>query len=604
MKLTKLTIRNFKGIKELSLNIENISIIIGPNNCSKSTVLEALCQFGAKDLNLDKNLYHRHDTSNPVSFHATFSELTEEEINLHGIKASLYEPTGEFIVRAIYQYGVKVDRASKLSGSKEHDLETEGWDGKMGGGVNGSHFLSAFPEVIYIPAVKDASDDIKDKSPYMKTLAALYKDVIHGLDEYKEAQEKTQLLQDKINSHENEQIKFFEDEVQGFLKEVTATKIKFNIEVNPLDEIVSTSLKPNFDFNGLDTHLAHQGNGVQRTFMLSILKGFKMYLKKYKGEEKGTNRPLIIAIEEPELYLHPHLARVFKDTLYSLADEGFFQVLATSHSPNFIDLAKPHRTLAKLSLNDEKNVILSQVNSDIYGLPVQDKEKFQALLRFNPNVNEIFFANNVILVEGDTEVIALKLIGEKLVQSGALASEIYNRTSVVNCAGKGTMYVILNVLNNFGIRYTCIHDFDITENNKKGEKRAVSSLKTVLTLNHKIETLCNIKENKKFVFQYTFEAEMPEDYEKGSSKSFAAFEYLQEKELGDMPNGLLNIVKSSYGIILQQELDHSNAILLEHYNWDNLNQAKSEWTPPDDDTYVICVWKEEEQKAQESISPI
>ena len=133
---------------------------------------------------------------------------------------------------------------------------------------------------------KNASDDIKDNSPYMKTLYALYKDVIKGLEEYKEAQEKTKLLQDKINSHENERIQYFEEEVQGFLKEVTATKIKFNVDINPLDEIVSTSLKPNFDYNGLETLLAHQGNGVQRTFMLSILKGFKMYMKKYQGEEK------------------------------------------------------------------------------------------------------------------------------------------------------------------------------------------------------------------------------------------------------------------------------------------------------------------------------
>ncbi|MEK4084263.1 AAA family ATPase [Psychrobacillus sp. FSL K6-1415] len=75
---------------------------------------------------------------------------------------------------------------------------------------------------------------------------------------------------------------------------------------------------------------------------------------------------MIIAIEEPELYLHPHLAIVFKDTLYSLADEGFFQVLGTSHSPNFIDLSRSNRTLAKLSLDDKKNVITHQVASDIF----------------------------------------------------------------------------------------------------------------------------------------------------------------------------------------------------------------------------------------------
>ena len=52
-------------------------------------------------------------------------------------------------------------------------------------------------------------------------------------------------------------------------------------------------------------------------------------------------------------------------------------MLATSHSPNFIDLAKPHRTLAKLSLNHEKNVVANQVDSNIYGLPLHEKKNFK-----------------------------------------------------------------------------------------------------------------------------------------------------------------------------------------------------------------------------------
>jgi putative ATP-dependent endonuclease of the OLD family len=39
--------------------------------------------------------------------------------------------------------------------------------------------------------------------------------------------------------------------------------------------------------------------------------------------------------------------------------------------------------------------------------------------------------------------------------------------------------------------------------------------------------------------------------------------YLQEKELEEIPVRLLNIVKSSYGIRLDHELDHSNSTVLE-----------------------------------------
>ncbi|MCK1998368.1 hypothetical protein MPH47_14285 [Psychrobacillus psychrodurans] len=72
---------------------------------------------------------------------------------------------------------------------------------------------------------------------------------------------------------------------------------------------------------------------------------------------------------------------------------------------------------------------------------------------------------------------------------------------------------------------------------------------------------------------------MPEDYEKGSSKSFAAYEYTSGKEIKDLPCGLLVIVSFAYNIPVENELNHDNEILLGYYNWDVLNNAKEEWLP-------------------------
>ncbi|MCQ6532277.1 ATP-dependent nuclease [Bacillus mycoides] len=594
MKLKKFTVRNFKGIKELTMDMDNISIIIGPNNCSKSTILQALTQFGSKELQLSKHLYHKHDMSQPISFHATFTDLTEEEIEMHGIRNSIHRDSGDFIVRAVYKEGINVERASKISGPQTHDLGQEGWEGRLGGGRNGTHFLNVFPEIIYIPAVKDANDELKDKSAHMKTLFTLYKNVVTDLPEYREAYEKTQLLQQRINEHNDEKIRYFEDEVKEFLNEVTSTDVKFKVNVSPLDEIVSTSLDTNFNYNGLDTKLVHQGNGVQRTFILSVFKGFRKYKRRFEEGNIENKRPLIIALEEPELYLHPHLARVFKNTLYSLADDGFFQVIATSHSPNFVDLSKPNRTLAKVYIGEDNKVGINQVNSDVYGLPTHEKERLQALLRFNPYVNEVFFADRVILVEGDTEVIAFKVLGEKLVNDRLLNPEDYYRTTVVNCNGKGTMYVLLNILNNFGIKYTVIHDYDITEFNRRGNRRSRSSLKATLTLNHKLEKLAFARGNKKFVLRHTFEAEMPDEYEQGSSKSFSAYEFLNAKELHELPIGLLDIVKSSYGVA-EIEPDHKNETLVSHYDWAEMRQALEEWNEPREEEFLIRLWDIEQE---------
>ena len=585
MKLSKLTIRNFKGIKELEVNLENISIIIGPNNCCKSTVLQAIKQFGSKEKRLDISNYYKYNTSDPISFHATFTDITDEEAELRGIRASMHDETGTFIVRAVYKYGVDVERVSKKTGEPIHDMEAEGWTGRLGGGANGSHFLNVFPDVLYIPAVKDAGDEIKNSSDNIKMLSSLYKDIIQGIDEYNDALEKTKELQRKINTNENEKINFFQKEVQSFLNEVTTASVNFQVNFKPLDDFISSSINAVFQYNGLETDINSQGSGVQRTFIVSMLKGYKKYQSQYTEEEIAARRPIIFAIEEPELYLHPHIARVFKDTLYQLADDPLFQVIATSHSANFIDLSKPNRTLIRFALDPEQNVFSHQVSSDIYGMPDEDKEKFQALLKFNSHVNEVFFAKRAILVEGDTEVVAFKYVGEMLVREGLLMPDDFHRTTVVNCAGKPTMYVILNVLNSFGIPYTVVHDCDITELGKDNKRRSAATLKQAITINYKIEQLADERGNQKFVLQHTFEAEMPDTYEKGTSKSYAAYKYFANKQLDELPHRLLNIIKAAYGLPLEVPLEHRINELVQFYliekpEWSELKEAYSSWNTP------------------------
>lgn len=599
MKLAKLTIRNYKGIKELSLDIENISIIIGPNNCCKSSVLQAIEQFGKADKTLDINCYHKHNTEEPISFHATFTDVTEAEAEMHGIRRSLHEPTGDFIVRAIYPYGSTVIRVSKTSGEPTHDLSESGWDGRLGGGNNHSHFLSAFPEVLYIPAVRHATEDIKNSSEYIKTLSTLYKEVIMGLDEYSEAVRTTAELQNRMNSHANEKINFFQNEVNSFLHGITSTNVDFKVNFKPIEEFISSSVNAIFNYNGINTSIDHQGNGVQRTFIVSLLKGYRRYRSQFPPEgrgEIGARRPLLIAVEEPELYLHPHIARAFKDTLYQLADDDFFHVVATSHSPNFVDLSKPNRTLMRFSLNSSNDVVVNQVSSDIYGLPDHERDQFQALLKFNPYLNEVFFAQQAILVEGDTEVVAFRQIGQMLVESGLISQDTYYKTSIVNCAGKPTMYVVLNVLNNFGIPYTVIHDMDLTELGKNGQRRSSSTLRQAITINYKIEALADIRQNKKFVFQYTFESEMPETYEKGTSKSYAAYEFLKNKSLEELPHRLLEIIKSAFGVNLEVPITHRIDELVQQYliespHWTELADAYRDWQRPDHQQFIRQVWE-------------
>ncbi|MNH48055.1 hypothetical protein D3C79_1116130 [compost metagenome] len=62
-----------------------------------------------------------------------------------------------------------------------------------------------------------------------------------------------------------------------------------------------------------------------------------------------------------------------------------------------------------------------------------------------------------------------------------------------------------------------------------------------------------------------------------------------------MPIGLINIIKSVFGIKLDTPIDHSNINLLPHYeraSWTELAQAISEWEEPKVEEYVRCHWSE------------
>ena len=71
------------------------------------------------------------------------------------------------------------------------------------------------------------------------------------------------------------------------------------------------------------------GAGTQSALAVAIARAYAEIVR----------RPLILAIEEPELYLHPHGCRHFRRLLDELAANGV-QVIYTTHERSFVDIAK------------------------------------------------------------------------------------------------------------------------------------------------------------------------------------------------------------------------------------------------------------------------
>jgi hypothetical protein len=99
MRLHKFQIHNFKGIYESSLEWDDIVILIGENNAGKSTVLQALECFLSGNQIRDPILFHDHETDadHPLELTGHFDQLSEEEKMAQAISHRL--SNGEWIIK-------------------------------------------------------------------------------------------------------------------------------------------------------------------------------------------------------------------------------------------------------------------------------------------------------------------------------------------------------------------------------------------------------------------------------------------------------------------------------------------------------------------------
>src|ERR1700738_5442119 len=106
--------------------------------------------------------------------------------------------------------------------------------------------------------------------------------------------------------------------------------------------------------------------------------------------------------------MHPQMERKMRDVLYGLATQASFQVICTTHSPVFLDIANSHKSIVRVAKRADRQVNFFQVADDIFGGPDADpeRERVRLMASFHPTINEVFFTKHVILFEEYSAVVA------------------------------------------------------------------------------------------------------------------------------------------------------------------------------------------------------
>lgn len=165
------------------------------------------------------------------------------------------------------------------------------------------------------------------------------------------------------------------------------------------------------------------------------------------------------------MFLHPQTQRSLFKTLRSIAEEN--QVIYTTHSPQMLSIPEYRNVLLvrRAPVNEptdapdasEEPTVLGTVirGSDLSMSESQLKRLEQA---FDPVRNELFFARRVLIVEGDTERLALAQWAVKVPVDLDLAG-----ASIIEVGGKNNLLMFAEVAASFGIPTGILYDHDSSD---------------------------------------------------------------------------------------------------------------------------------------------
>lgn len=181
---------------------------------------------------------------------------------------------------------------------------------------------------------------------------------------------------------------------------------------------------------------------------------------------------IILVIEEPEAHLHPLAQRWLADRINELC-EGGLQVVLTTHSPNFIDLLNLEGMVLVRKPDDATRVVQRTTEELVQHCQQTGAEQadptnilpFYAAQATN-EILEGFFAKAVVLVEGDTEALALPVYLE---HCGLETNR--QGVAVIGVGGKGNLAKWKRLFEAYDIPTYIVFDNDGSQDDEDGTRR-------------------------------------------------------------------------------------------------------------------------------------
>jgi putative ATP-dependent endonuclease of the OLD family len=552
MFIEKVQIENFRSIRNGEVSFGEITTFLGRNGVGKSTVLYALESFynvGAQYSHLD--YYNHQQTDTTIRIRVTYDNLRPDELAefasyVHGGKlmvtkvinqggARYYGTVAQIPAFAeLRKLGANDKRnglkqrvdAGELPGIREVPRRSEEVDRVMeeyeaahleltqpierettffGPRNVGGGKLDKFTKFVLVPAVRDAVTEMEKRGAIMQLLDLIVTRSISSRRDFQdfkyEFEAKARQLYGRDNLPELAELgRLVSDRLKRYAPgaELLIDFEELKPPTIPLPDAVVTVSEDTFK-----VPVRYSGHGLQRALILALLEQLSMTQPRpavandvaQAAEQDPLRVPdLILAIEEPELYLHParsrYLSKILRDLAKRETDAAIpgTQVVCVTHSPYFVDVERfddvrmcrkaaageagqPRVTTFATFTRFEAAQRLAQITGRRPEDFTADTFVARASPVLNSIVNEGLFADVAVVVEGDSDVAALWAMQKSMDQKWDELGIV-----VVPVVGKNNIDRAVVAFQGFGIPTYFMFDGDKTKNQGASTNRALLQL--------------------------------------------------------------------------------------------------------------------------------
>lgn len=391
MRLKTLYIKGFRNFKEATINFNNQSLIIGANDVGKTNLLYALRilldrGFSDLDLELKESDFYAYEETNEVIITAFFDDIKEDCI-LSKMKGDI-SGDGNLVIKYLatkgedykffcgksdadedlHEYAIPYYR--KVLNIKYINSKRDFWG-----------YINKTKNILLQQAKEDRSAETIDMDDALyKQISEKLKEVDSQIPELSYVKNATEQINEELNKlaiHNQEQ------------------KVVFDTASTDTDSVIN---KISITSKHGDKKLLIGGEGRLNQIYLSLWAS-QNRISEYSNEVS------ILCVEEPEAYLHPHQQRELARYLCQVL-KG--QVILTSHSPYIVCEFSPN-SIMRLYKDDQETKVASDGCSSVI------EEGFDGFgYRMSVIPAEAFFADCVILVEGQSELIFYKTLAKQI----------------------------------------------------------------------------------------------------------------------------------------------------------------------------------------------